>query len=122
VLRIGKCILRALKFLWAYDLAHCDCKPANFFVAVDGNAFLGDYGGVTTFTESPRETTTLFIPLGLNSQQASDELDRWLLTTSLLELSSSTSLNLPLTKAKVIRLINETVDQSLKEIMQQIAI
>jgi len=113
VLHIGECILQGLQHIWKCGLGFCDCKPDNIFLAMDGGAYLGDFGGMTSIGDSPTETTSAYIPSDLMPAVAGEMLDRWMLIITLLEINSK-SLALPISRAEVVRIVNTIENQELK--------
>jgi serine/threonine-protein kinase len=65
-------ILRAIKYLWRYDIVHCDIKPSNILLTKDAVAKLGDFGFVKSNLEiaETEEGTVLGTPDYISPEQA----------------------------------------------------
>lgn len=70
-------ILRAIKYLWRYDIVHCDIKPSNILLTSDGVAKLGDFGFVKSNLEiaETEEGTVLGTPDYISPEQAQGRKD-----------------------------------------------
>jgi len=77
-------ILKALEIIHSKGLAHMDVKPANIFVDMNGNWFLGDYGSCVELEKPLGSATSEFLPFFV--EVASKELDEFQLLTTLVVL------------------------------------
>jgi hypothetical protein len=117
--RIGECVLKALKHLWECGFAFCDTKPANIFLCGE-SAYFGDFGGMTKLGDVPTESTEAYVPMDIVEVSANQILDRWMLVATMLELCDST-LELPMDRASLMRQVNELSDAGLSLFLRQVA-